>query len=1307
MIEIPMIEDESESRSTSRREHQLHRTSTDIVEAAQAAQNMELSGDISVVESRGDGNQIKFKKAKKLRRAASKHYLKHLNETKTSRFKDWKRDHLIHVIVFNKKLELRNEKGLDTEALRELCESLYPEDEDMPEKPKGVDFGTFVKQIVAARRIQNTWIIYQAIKREQQEEQMANSYNQRIDDYDESNISDLGRAELLMMVGSGNDVHIPEEPDIENVGKVAEEGGVVPSIQIPKVKEKRNILDLPWTPPDYEKAVQYANYIQPRKGGKGGSKFDYFHTTTGRHCCLTGWGEQFDLWDEGQISEFSAYGPGITNYFKFLKWAFWVFFLLTIAALPCLVINMSGDSQDQGLSTIARTTIGSLGINSGGLLYYDNTTAQYLYNTTMNVHGTVDVRLPGCSNYGLVDTKCYLDGDSLALFYAIIDIIVSAVLFIGYVWLSAFEKIEEQKLDQNTVLASHYTVKVSRFTPDTTEDQLKDHFSKLVGKKNGSAVADVSFAYNNSKEILLCKARGDLIRKKVRLVHEHRFKCTNIRERTDWSDEKKNDVIQKERERLKETMNRFNEDLKRKDKELEAISQESPMPIAAFVTFNYVTDQKLTLEKYNHRSFISMLCGHPELNLNGKYLKVRQAAEPSVIVWENIEFTDSNRFGRNIATFLMSLLLVAISLAMIFASKYLEQRAVANGSNSSQLCPTNFYYFTEEEQLTITEQYPNLLYCYCGELSLETTNEVCTDYFTRQAQAQVLTYFASFIVIIVNNLIVRMVRYSAQFEKHHSSDGQSMSIFLRLFVLKYINTAAVFFINGNNVILRQLFGLKDNTSSSVEFGSAWYSTVAVTIVLVQLGDAFNAQMGNLKEYTMLEHRKKLSKQDPKFALTQDELNRSHVGPQFEFAFNYAQIMSTFFVCLTFSTGIPILYPIAAFNFLLFYFSEKYMFIHLYKIPPHFTTLVGRRATTLIPIAILLHLAMSIWMLSNNELFVSKQKTQSDETLVSSFKFGSTIRDKIQGEATFPLFMTFCAVIVVHLLYFYYKYSRKTIDRVYDFLFGFVTLRKQEARIKQDQKDNWKAKVPFARAVLRNLIKGLSSYNILRNPEYKEAFGITWKFAVENKGVRAVRRMKAKAQAAVEEEDAEKAEELQRKVLASQSSDGGGGSSPIKTSKKVKNLLKSGGSNQRNRSFYGALQDEGMNTQHGSAVTPNSGSGRRHHSSASASASAAPSLTPTHGSNSGKRPVSGVPGPVSPTAAAQPPAGNFYYAPQTASAHHQQHQQQHQQQQVYDSHHGSGAYQPVPPNANYYDPRHQSAPRSGHYQQVPQPPHHRL
>ena len=40
---------------------------------------------------------------------------------------------------------------------------------------------------------------------------------------------------------------------------------------------------------------------------------------------IGGCGEQLDLWDEGQVSEFGQFGPGITNYFKFLKWCAWLF----------------------------------------------------------------------------------------------------------------------------------------------------------------------------------------------------------------------------------------------------------------------------------------------------------------------------------------------------------------------------------------------------------------------------------------------------------------------------------------------------------------------------------------------------------------------------------------------------------------------------------------------------------------------------------------------------------------------------------------------------------------------------------------------------------------------------------------------------------------------------------------------------------------------------------------------------------------------------------------------------------------------
>lgn len=247
------------------------------------------------------------------------------------------------------------------------------------------------------------------------------------------------------------------------------------------------------------------------------------------------------------------------------------------------------------------------------------------------------------------------------------------------------------------------------------------------------------------------------------------------------------------------------------------------------------------------------------------------------------------------------------------------------------------------------------------------------------------------------------------------------------------------------------------------------------------------------------------------------------GPKFEFAGNYAQLLSTFFVCLTFSTGIPLLYPIAAVNFILFYLVEKYQFVHVYKIPPHFNTLVGRRATALVPLAILIHLVMSIWVLSNNALFNTNRDDNS--SVVNTSVFGATIAEKITAKATFPLFITFCVLIFMRLMMSFLRAFWQTLMKIYMMFFAFLCAKRAAAYAKKKPKKKSAAKdvVAYTRAVQRNLIKGLSTYNILLNPHYKEAFGITWKFAAENKNVRDVKNIKAKAHAGADEDDAAKAD----------------------------------------------------------------------------------------------------------------------------------------------------------------------------------------
>lgn len=233
------------------------------------------------------------------------------------------------------------------------------------------------------------------------------------------------------------------------------------------------------------------------------------------------------------------------------------------------------------------------------------------------------------------------------------------------------------------------------------------------------------------------------------------------------------------------------------------------------------------------------------------------------------------------------------------------------------------------------------------------------------ALAQVLTFFASLIVLLVNVLIEKVLRVLSSFEKHNSEDARGTSTFLRMFILKYINTTLVFFINNNNYILEKVFGV--TTSTTVEFTADWFNTIGVTVILVQLGDVLSSHGDKFYKYFDY-HRKKHLSRTKELALTQDELNMAQMGPEFEFAFSYAQLLSTFFCCFTFSTGIPILYVICAANYLVYYNVEKYLFIHLYRIPPHFSNNVGKRATAMLPYAFIIHLLMSIWVLSNKEIF---------------------------------------------------------------------------------------------------------------------------------------------------------------------------------------------------------------------------------------------------------------------------------------------------------------------------------------------------
>ena len=130
------------------------------------------------------------------------------------------------------------------------------------------------------------------------------------------------------------------------------------------------------------------------------------------------------------MSEFSVFGPGVTNYFKFLKFCVWLFVVLTVISLPILIVNISGSNiPPEGLTDLAATTVGNL----GGVL----------------INGTQNVLIPGCDGRIFGAQNCYLDRSRLGTFYVSLDMLASLCILLAFAWLYVFESKEEQTLDDN------------------------------------------------------------------------------------------------------------------------------------------------------------------------------------------------------------------------------------------------------------------------------------------------------------------------------------------------------------------------------------------------------------------------------------------------------------------------------------------------------------------------------------------------------------------------------------------------------------------------------------------------------------------------------------------------------------------------------------------------------------------------------------------------------------------------------------------------------------------------------------------
>jgi hypothetical protein len=459
--------------------------------------------------------------------------------------------------------------------------------------------------------------------------------------------------------------------------------------------------ELEWTPPNSSLQKVYQATTHPRDPYTGlafNSKMKL-----GRHCPVKGCISHCDAFGEGAVSDLQVFGSGVSNYFKFIKTMGWTLFLMFLINSPAVVLNASGsyvasgDSSSQALAYLAIPTVGNLG-NS-----YDNST-EFVTLPFCNAEGR---QFRNGSRFEFLN-DCTLHKSSVARIYSYLDCLGILVFTCAWLWLSHWEGVEAEKVDKNNTTASDFTIYLPWVPKDCTESDLKKHFERVTELRPGERLqgygteyADghlfkvevVHFGEDNGALIDMYKARGKLVQTRNRESARILFLASCKAGDADYHDGKAHTAAFYDSKTKAAKA-------KRRDLELkigEMTRRRAMLPRGeeakvAFITFKEELGVVRALELYPSSFFRVML--QPQalrLKLKGgggelHKIRVRRAPEPSAVIWENLEISGRRRRIRRVASFMLALCLLLVSVSLAYAAK---TYAIKQGSENCNLEATD------------------------------------------------------------------------------------------------------------------------------------------------------------------------------------------------------------------------------------------------------------------------------------------------------------------------------------------------------------------------------------------------------------------------------------------------------------------------------------------------------------------------------------------------------------------------------------------------------------------------------------------
>ena len=382
----------------------------------------------------------------------------------------------------------------------------------------------------------------------------------------------------------------------------------------------------------------------------------------------------------------------------------------------------------------------------------------------------------------------------------------------------------------------------------------------------------------------------------------------------------------------------------------------------------------------------------------------------------------------------------------------------------------------------------------------------CVAWLQARSYAAALVVAAAALVLGVNSGLGWAMRRLTAWEGHHSVEDENASLAVRLFAASFFNTGLlVVMINVAWPLAqaRELFP----AGKYADFSPEWFDNVGSSLLITMLINvvsphAYTVVMGCL--YCRYVARSDLT------AATQRDLNRRVAPPANDAAIRYAQLFTTIFVCLVFSTGLPLMMPILTVSLVLFYWVDKIAFMWYYRRPPAISVHLQQAMSALLPLALLLHLAVGCWMLSASALFQAvnvpllraySEPVVSQLLALSAYPTVSRGVERLSQQGVLPILV----LLVLVAAWMAAQLALLVLRRALGSLWALATCGQCRDGLGYGAGREWDLAPPTYLDSLdrgpssgsrgrAQKMQGTESYNMLLDPQIMHAFGISAEWA---------------------------------------------------------------------------------------------------------------------------------------------------------------------------------------------------------------------